>query len=104
MAERRALKRKNWPLISLYDQRKLDRLILKHFPDTDIADLPIPFYSASANLSTGEPQIHISGNLQVAVRANWTFPGLLPPFVDEEGQLLVDGSLINPPPLAPCIA
>jgi NTE family protein len=101
MAERRALKRKNWPLMSLYDQRKLDRLILKHFPDTDIADLPIPFYSASANLSTGEPQIHVSGNLQVAVRANWTFPGLLPPFVDEEGQLLVDGSLINPPPLTP---
>jgi NTE family protein len=101
MAERRALKRKSWPLIGLYDQRKLDRLILKHFPDTDIADLPIPFYSASYNLSTGGAQIHAAGNLQVAVRANWTSPGLLPPFVDEEGQLLIDGTLISPLPLAP---
>jgi NTE family protein len=101
MVERRALRRKSWPRLSLYDQRTLDRLILKRFPDTDIADLPIPFYSASANLSTGEPQIHISGNLQVAIRANWTFPGLLPPFVDEEGHMLIDGSLISPPPLQP---
>lgn len=101
MVERRALRRKSWPRLSLYNQRTLDRLILKHFPDTDIADMPIPFYSASANISTGEPHIHSAGNLQVAVRANWTFPGLLPPFVDEEGQLLMDGSLINPPPLQP---
>ncbi len=100
MFDRRALKRKTWPQLSLYNQRKLDRLILKHFPDTDIADLPIPFYSASANLSTGEPQLHTCGNLQVAIRANWTFPGLLPPFVDEEGQMLLDGSLISPAPLA----
>jgi len=101
MVDRKALKRKGTPRLSLYDQRKLDRLILKHFPDTDIADLPIPFYAVSANLSTGEPQIHTSGNLQVAIRANWPFPGLLPPFVDEEGQMLIDGSLITPPPLAP---
>ena len=101
MVERRALRRKSWPRFSLYNQRTLDRLILKHFPDTDIADLPVPFYSASANLSTGEPHIHGVGNLQVAVRANWPFPGLLPPFVDEEGQMLLDGSLITPPPLQP---
>ncbi len=101
MVERHALRRKNWPLFSLYDQRKLDRLILKHFPDTDIADMPIPFYSASANISTSEPHIHNAGNLQVAIRANWTLPGLLPPFVDDEGQFLMDGSLINPPPISP---
>jgi NTE family protein len=101
MVDRSALRRKSWPRFSLYNQRKLDRLILKHFPDTDIADMPIPFYAASANLSTGEPHIHNVGNIQVAIRANWTFPGLLPPFVDEEGHFLLDGSLINPPPLQP---
>jgi NTE family protein len=88
-------------MLSLYDQRALDRLILKHFPDTDLADLPVPYYAASANLSTGEAHIHSLGNLQVAVRANWPFPGLLPPFVDEEGQMLTDGSVISPPPLQP---
>ncbi len=101
MVGRRALRHKSWPRFSLYDQRALDRQILKHFPDTDIADLAVPYYSASANLSTGEPHIHHVGNLQVAVRANWAFPGLLPPFVDEEGQMLIDGSLIDPPPLQP---
>ncbi len=101
MVERRALRRKSWPMFSLYDQRALDRLILKHFPDTDLADMPVPFYAASANLSTGEAHIHSLGNLQVAVRANWPFPGLLPPFVDEEGQMLTDGSVLSPPPLQP---
>ncbi|WP_170937390.1 MULTISPECIES: cyclic nucleotide-binding and patatin-like phospholipase domain-containing protein [Rhodomicrobium] len=101
MVDRRALRRKNWPLFSLYDQRALDRLILKHFPDTDLADMPVPYYAASANLSTGDSHIHSLGNLQVAVRANWPFPGLLPPFVDEEGQMLTDGSVITPPPLQP---
>ncbi len=101
MDGRRALRGKGRPDFSLYRQRRLDRLILDRFPDTDIADLPIPFYAASANLSTGEPQMHTVGNLQVAVRANWTFPGLLPPFIDEEGQYLIDGSVINPLPLRP---
>lgn len=101
MVERRALRRKSWPRFSLYDQRALDRLILKHFPDTDIADMAIPFYAASSNLSAGAPHVHVTGNLQVAIRANWPFPGLLPPFVDEEGQMLLDGSLISPPPLQP---
>ena len=101
MVDRRALRRKSWPLFSLYNPRVLDRLILKHFPDTDLADMPVPFYAASANLSAGEPHIHNLGNLQVAVRANWTFPGLLPPFVDEEGQMLIDGSSISPPPIQP---
>jgi NTE family protein len=101
MGERGALRRKTWPQFSLYKQRKLDRLILDRFPDTDLADMPIPFYSASANLSTGEAQIHTVGNMQVAIRANWTFPGLLPPFIDEEGQFLIDGSLLNPLPVKP---
>ena len=101
MVERRALRRRNWPVFGLYDQRAFDRLILRHFPDTDLADLPVPFYAASANLSTGAPHVHHGGNLQVAIRANWPFPGLLPPFIDEEGQMLADGSILNPPPLEP---
>ncbi|MBX2806622.1 MAG: cyclic nucleotide-binding domain-containing protein [Hyphomicrobiales bacterium] len=99
MVERGALRRKTWPQFSLYKQRKLDKLILDRFPDTDLADMPIPFYSASANLSTGEAHVHTVGNMQVAIRANWTFPGLLPPFIDEEGQFLIDGSLLNPLPV-----
>lgn len=101
MIEQRGLRRRSWPVFGLYDQRAFDRLILKHFPDTDLADLPVPFYAASANYSNGSAHIHRTGNLQVAVRANWPFIGLLPPFIDEEGQLLGDGSILNPPPLAP---
>jgi NTE family protein len=101
MVERRALRRRSWPIFGLYDQRIFDRLILKHFPGTDLADLPVPYYAASLNLSNGTQHVHRSGNLQVAVRANWPFPGLLPPFIDEEGQMLADGSILNPPPLEP---
>jgi NTE family protein len=99
MVTGRALKRRTWPVFGLYDQRRFDRLLLKHFPDTDIADLPMPFYAVSANLSSGESQVHAIGNMQIAVRANWPFPGLLPPFIDEEGRMLVDGSIVEPLPL-----
>lgn len=97
----RALRRRSRPLFGLYDQRAFDRLILRYFPDTDLADLPVPFYAASANLSTGGQHVHRGGNLQVVVRANWPFPGLLPPFIDEEGQMLADGSILTPLPLEP---
>jgi NTE family protein len=37
--------------------------------------------------------------VQIAVRANWPFPGLLPPFIDEEGRMLTDGSIVEALPL-----
>jgi NTE family protein len=101
MVSGRALKRRTWPVFGLYDQRRFDRLLLKHFPDTDIADMPMPFYAISANLSTGATQLHAAGNMQIAVRANWPFPGLLPAFIDEEGHMLTDGSIAEPLPLEP---
>lgn len=101
MVAGKALRRKSWPLLGLYDQRRFDRLLLKHIPDTDIADMPMPFYAVSANLSLGKPHLHATGNVQIAVRANWPFPGLLPPFIDEEGQMLTDGSITDTLPLAP---
>lgn len=101
MVQHRALRRRNWPVFSLYDQRAFDRLILKHFPDVDVTDMPVPFYAASINLSSGREHLHTQGNVQVAVRANWPFPGLLPPFIDDEGQMLIDGSALAPPPLDP---
>ena len=99
MVAGRALKRRTFPIFGLYDQRRFDRLLLKHFPDTDIADMPIPFYAVSANLSSGTSQLHTTGNVQIAVRANWPFPGLLPPFIDEEGRMLTDGSIVEALPL-----
>lgn len=100
MVTGRALKRRTWPVFGLYDQRRFDRLLLKHFPDADIADMPMPFHAVSANLSTGRPHLHASGNVQIAARANWPFPGLLPPFIDEDGQLLTDGAIADPVPLS----
>jgi NTE family protein len=99
MIDQHGLRQKGKPVFSLCDQRAFDRLILKHFPDTDLADLPLPFYAASANFSTGSAHIHRTGNLQIVIRANWPFVGLLPPFINEEGQLLGDGSILNPPPV-----
>lgn len=97
----KALRRRTWPVFGLYDQRRFDRLLLRYFPDIDIADMPLPFYAVSANLSLGRPHLHTTGNVQIAVRANWPFPGLLPPFIDEDGHLLIDGSVADPLPLEP---
>jgi predicted acylesterase/phospholipase RssA/CRP-like cAMP-binding protein len=62
--------------------------------DRHIEDLPLPFACTSVNLSTAELVVHDRGPLVHAVRASSAIPGILPPVWDE-GDLLVDGGLMN---------
>src|SRR5262245_50003283 len=63
-----------------------------------IEELPIPFLSVSTNLSRGAVRVHRSGPLVRAVRASLAIPGILPPVV-EDGELLVDGALLDNLPI-----
>ena len=60
------------------------------FGSLDIADLWIPFYCVSTNLTQCRAQIHDRGPLVQALRATASIPGVLPP-VSFDGDLLVDG-------------
>ena len=58
-------------------------------------DLWLPFFCCSTNLTRGRLSTHVAGRAWRRVRASMTTLGLLPPVVDERGELLVDGGYLN---------
>lgn len=86
------------PLISLVAGRKASRLLRREFGDTDIEDLPIPFFCISANLTAGKVRVHDRGPVWQALRASIAIPGVLPPVLIG-GEVLVDGGVIDNLPI-----
>jgi NTE family protein len=96
---RRALRRWTWPRYAVLDHTVLDAALREHFTETDITDLWVPFFAVSTNLSRGLLNLHREGKLWEAVRASGAIPGLLPPFFTSDGELLVDGAVIDNVPV-----
>ncbi len=86
------------PLISYYSGQKLNRMLRKNLGERDIEDQWINFFCVSSNLSKACPNIHRRGSFWKAVRASLSIPGALPPVVSN-GDLLVDGALMNNLPI-----
>ncbi len=82
------------PVVSLVKGRRVDKRLEEHFGDTDLNDLKLPFFAISTNLTDGAIRIHNSGRLRTALRATIALPGILPPVVDD-GEVLVDGAVLN---------
>jgi NTE family protein len=83
-----------FPFVSLRGGRKVSKLLRQAFGDRDIEDLPIPFFAVSTNLTAGALNVHEAGTLWPALRASCAIPGVLPP-VFKDGQVLVDGGVID---------
>lgn len=64
-----------------------------------IEDLWLPFFCVSTNLSQNKPQIHRAGLLWKSIRASASLPAIAPPISTEEGDLLVDGGVMNNMPV-----
>ncbi len=73
------------------------RDILGH---TLIESLPVPFTAVATNLKTRKEIWFQRGDLVTAIRASSAIPSLFAP-VNVNGQLLVDGGVLNPLPMAP---
>ncbi len=96
---RKALRRWTLPRYSLLDHSEFDRALRHHFTDADIEDLWIPFFAVSTNLSRNTIHIHRRGPLWQAVRASCSIPALLPPVFTADGEMLVDGCLMDNVPI-----
>jgi NTE family protein len=83
------------PKRSLLSGRKLDRLLPRLLPDTQIEDCWKGFACVSANLTNPEAHVHRSGPLLQALRATVSIPGVFPPVSLQSGDLLVDGGVVN---------
>ena len=96
----KAMRRLTVPLYSLLDPTVFDAELRQRYGTKDIADQPIVFFGVSTNLSTNGLHIHRRGPLWECVRASGSLPTILPPFIDSEGNILVDGGVLDNEPFA----
>ena len=103
--ELRALNRRTWidanplkdktlPVVALLACRRLDRMVGDMFGTLEIADLWLPYFCVSADLTHAEVRVHDRGAVGRAVRASMSLPGMAVPIRDGNA-LLVDGGVLN---------
>jgi predicted acylesterase/phospholipase RssA/CRP-like cAMP-binding protein len=85
------------PLLSITSGKKFRKVLQEFFGDRHIEDLWLNYFCVSCNLSTAETVIHRGGDLARAIAASNAAPGILPP-IPEDGNLLVDGGIVNNQP------
>ncbi len=95
----RAMRRYTWPRYSLLDHRHFDQQLAQYIGRVAIEDLWIPYFAVSTNLSSYSLHRHRRGDLWTAVRASSSIPALLPPVYTADGQMLVDGCLLDNVPV-----
>jgi predicted acylesterase/phospholipase RssA/CRP-like cAMP-binding protein len=88
------LKDKTLPVVALLACRRLDRMVADMFADTQIADLWLPYFCVSTDLTRAEVKVHDRGPVGRAVRASMSLPGMAIPIRDGN-SLLVDGGVLN---------
>ncbi len=71
--------------------------------DILIEKLPLKFTAVAVNLSRQKEIWYQSGNLYHAVRASSAIPGIFVP-VEKDGELIVDGGVLNNVPIAPTMS
>lgn len=82
------------PVVSIVKGQRIMANIEATLGGWDIEDLWLPYYCVSTNLTKSRLEVHRRGSTALAVRASVAIPGVLPP-VPREGDLLVDGGVLN---------
>lgn len=86
------------PLTSMIRANRISKTIIQNTGDWDIEDFWIPYFCMSTNLTRATPIVHRRGNSAKAIRASLSIPGIMPP-VPMDGDLLVDGGVLNNLPI-----
>ncbi len=82
------------PVIGMVKGLHVERKLRDNFGERRIGDLWRPYFCVSSNLTTGGVHVHRRGRVRDALRASIALPGILPPYLHEEG-VLVDGAATN---------
>lgn len=98
---RRSFARYTLPYFALLNRKVFDRALQAEYGERTIEDLWRPFFAVSTNVSRNQIMVHRRGPLWEAVRASASIPGLLPPFFTAQGEMLVDGGIMDNVPLEP---
>jgi predicted acylesterase/phospholipase RssA len=98
-AGRRQLLDPTLPFTAFTSGAKVTRLLKRETDGERIEDLWRPYFCISSNLTRANAQIHTKGALWHAIRASIAIPGIFPPVLAANGDVLVDGSSINNMPI-----
>lgn len=83
------------PAAALTGGKRIVSMLQDGFGDLSIDDLWHRFFCVSSNLTKGHLQVHTTGPVWQAVRASISIPGLFPPVNSGNGDVLVDGAVMN---------
>ncbi len=86
------------PLVALLTGARQRTAVDAIAQNRDIEDTWLPFFCVSSSLTRLEAKVHKSGSIAAAVIASSRIPGIFPPLA-WEGELLVDGGLVNMVPV-----
>jgi NTE family protein len=83
-----------FPFVSMRTGRSTIDTLQEIFGDRRIEDLPTNYFCVSCNLTRADVVVHDRGPVWMWARVSCSVPGLLPP-VPHQGDLLVDGGLLQ---------
>ncbi|KTC67969.1 patatin-like phospholipase [Legionella birminghamensis] len=84
----------SYPLVSITNGKEFTETIYQIFDNLYAEDLWLPFFSMACNLNTGKEVRDATGLLKDNLRCSCSLPLVFPPMV-KNGQLYVDGGLLN---------
>lgn len=95
-----AASRYTLPFWSIVDHTHFDAQLKHHYgPRLMAEDLPINFFALATSLTHNTPVVLRNGPLWKLIRASGAIPAVFPPLVMEDGEVLVDGGLIDNVPV-----
>jgi predicted acylesterase/phospholipase RssA/CRP-like cAMP-binding protein len=83
-----------FPITALMAGAEMTTVVQEMFGDAQLEDMWIPCFCITTNLSRSTMLVHELGPVWKYARATTSIPGLLPPVIDN-GDMLVDGGLLN---------
>lgn len=91
LAEPLPWKRAAKPDAGLFEAAAIDAMLALALPECNIGLTARPFIAVSLSLSENAPKLHREGRLHNAVRAGLTPPGVLPPYISDDNDIIVSG-------------
>ncbi|MBM3659430.1 MAG: cyclic nucleotide-binding domain-containing protein [Actinobacteria bacterium] len=84
-----------FPAVSLAAGKRVTRHLQEGAQGLDLEDGWRPFFCVSTNLTRGRVEVHRTGPAWHAIRASFSIPGVFPPIRSADGDLLVDGGVLD---------
>ena len=87
------------PVVAMMAGGKVTAVYRQVFGELLIEDLWLPCFVVSSGLSRAAAVVHQRGPVWRAVRASTAIPAIFPPLLGDDGEVLIDGGVMNNMPL-----